>query len=185
MGVPQALIVVDMLNPYDHADADPLMDSVRTVTPAIAALVDDARSQDTLVVYVNDCYEDWSASRDDLARAALDGAAPELVEPLVPDDETPFVIKARHSIFYGTSLEYLLRQASVTRLILAGQVTEQCILYSALDAYVRRFEIAVARDCVAHIDPELARAALRMMERNMRAHVVDGTEALAADRSSR
>ncbi len=180
MAVAQALIVVDMLNPYDHQDAERLMESVRPVTPAIAELVDQARSQDTLVVYVNDCFEDWSASRDDIAKAALDGAGRELVEPLLPDEEMPFVIKARHSIFYGTVLEYLLRQEGATRLILTGQVTEQCILYSALDAYVRRFEIAVARDCVAHIDPDLARAALRMMERNMRAHVVDGTEALEA-----
>ncbi len=180
----QALIVIDMLNPYDHADADRLIGSVRTITPVIAELVARATAQDELVVYVNDCYEDWSASRDDIAQAALNGAAPELVEPILPAGEMPFVIKARHSIFYGTVLEYLLRQEGVERLILTGQVTEQCILYSALDAYVRRFQIAIARDCVAHIDPELARASLEMMERNMRAHVVDGIEALAAGLSS-
>jgi len=35
---------------------------------------------------------------------------------------------------------------------LTGQVTEQCILYSALDAYVRHFEVVVRPDAVAHID---------------------------------
>ncbi|MDX6719853.1 MAG: hypothetical protein QOJ63_2107, partial [Solirubrobacteraceae bacterium] len=49
--------------------------------------------------------------------------------------------------------------------------TEQCILYSALDAYVRDLRVAVPLDGVAHIDPELADAALRMMRRNMRADV--------------
>jgi nicotinamidase-related amidase len=175
-----ALIVIDMLNPYDHEDAEPLKESVRPIVPRLTDLVQRARDSDTLVVYVNDCYEDWAASRDDIAQAALDGTAPDLVQPLVPRGDMPFVIKARHSIFYGTVLEYLLRQEGVNRLILTGQVTEQCILYSALDGYVRRFEIAVAEDCVAHIDPELAQAALQMMERNMRAHVVDGASALAA-----
>ena len=52
-----------------------------------------------------------------------------------------------------------------------GQVTEQCVLYSALDAYVRHFEVVVPRDAVAHIDEELADAALRMMESNMRAEI--------------
>jgi hypothetical protein len=32
---------------------------------------------------------------------------------------------------------------------------------------------------VAHIDPELGAAALRMMERNMRVHVVDAAQSLS------
>ena len=55
--------------------------------------------------------------------------------------------------------------------MLVGQVTEQCILYSALDAYVRHFAVAVPCDAVAGIHDDLADAALRMMERNMRADV--------------
>ena len=38
------------------------------------------------------------------------------------------VIKAQHSIFYETPLEYLLDQMGVGRLVLSGQVTEQRIL---------------------------------------------------------
>ncbi|HZU61670.1 MAG TPA: isochorismatase family cysteine hydrolase, partial [Solirubrobacteraceae bacterium] len=121
----------------------------------------------------------WSAARRELTQRALEGAAPELVEPIAPAEGTPFVVKARHSIFYGTQVDYLLRQAEADPLLLAGQVTEQCILYSALDAYVRHFNVMVPRDCVAHIHPDLAEAALRMMELNMRAHITDhGSDAL-------
>ncbi len=55
--------------------------------------------------------------------------------------------------------------------MLIGQVTEQCILYSALDAYVRHFSVAVPADAVAGIHPEMANCALRMMQRNMQADV--------------
>jgi hypothetical protein len=58
-----------------------------------------------------------------------------------------------------------------TRIVLTGQVTEQCILYSALDGYVRHFDVVVPPDAVAHIDPELGDAALKMMRRNMRAEL--------------
>jgi nicotinamidase-related amidase len=176
--MPDALIVVDMLNSYDHPDAEPLKESVANVVPVIAALVKRARDAGVTTVYVNDCHEDWSAHRSDIAASALAGTAPELVAPLIPADDMPFIIKARHSIFYGTSLEYMLRQEKISRLVLTGQVTEQCILYSALDAYVRRFELAVVRDGVAHIDSTLADAALEMMDRNMSAHVVYGDDAL-------
>ena len=81
------------------------------------------------------------------------------------------MLKARHTIFYMTPLEYLLGQKEIDHLVLAGQVTEQCILYSALDAYVRHFEVSIPRDGVAHIHENLADAALEMMERNMGAEI--------------
>jgi nicotinamidase-related amidase len=167
-----ALLVIDMLNPYEHEDAEPLKESVRGCLPAMQALIERAGKADLLTVYVNDNHGDWSAARRELSRHALEGAAPELVEPILPAPDVPFVVKARHSVFYETQLEYLLRQEGVDRLLLTGQVTEQCILYSALDAYVRHFSVSVVTDAVAHIDPELAQAALRMMETNMRAELI-------------
>lgn len=93
------------------------------------------------------------------------------MEPLLPDGDSLFVVKARHSIFYETPLTYLLSQLDVSRVVLCGQVTEQCVLYSALDAHIRHLAVTVADDAVAHIHQDLARAALRMMERNMDASI--------------
>jgi nicotinamidase-related amidase len=85
-------------------------------------------------------------------------------------------MKARHSIFYGTQVNYFLREQEIDQLVLAGQVTEQCILYSALDAYVRHFDVAIAPEAVAHIHEDLADAALRMMQTNMRARLIAADE---------
>jgi nicotinamidase-related amidase len=87
-----------------------------------------------------------------------------------------FVVKARHSIFYDTPLEYLLRQEEIEDIVLTGQATEQCILYSALDAHIRHIPVVVPRDAVAHIHEDLAEAALRMMQLNMEAEVVEADE---------
>jgi nicotinamidase-related amidase len=57
-------------------------------------------------------------------------------------------------------------------------VTEQCILYTALDAYVRHFGIRVPADAVAPIDPQLGDAALQMMQRNMRAEILHAADFL-------
>jgi nicotinamidase-related amidase len=178
-----AVIVIDMLNRYEHEDAEPLLDSVRDMIGDLSGLLADAREREIPVVYVNDNYQDWTAGRRELVANALEGAAPDLIRPIVPPDDAPFVVKARHSVFYGTQLEYMLRHLGVERLVLTGQVTEQCVLYSALDGYVRHFEVVVVPDAVAHIDPDLAQAALGMMESNMRAHVIKADsvcEAVAA-----
>jgi nicotinamidase-related amidase len=171
-----ALIVVDMLNAYDHDDADHLVASVENVVEPISGLIARAGDSGTEVIYVNDNYGDWNSSSEELAQRALDGRRPDLVEPLLPPEGTDFVIKARHTIFYMTPLEYLLSQKEIGHVVLAGQVTEQCILYSALDAYVRHLRVSIPTDAVAHIHEDLADAALKMMERNMRAELVSAAE---------
>jgi nicotinamidase-related amidase len=170
--VKSALIVVDMLNTYDHEDADVLVDCVRVALPAIRRLVERAERDGVPVVYVNDNHGDWGAGRPELLERAMAGRAGDLVEPIAPAEGTWFISKARHSIFYETQLEYLLREQEIDRVVLVGQVTEQCILYSALDAYVRHFAVAVPRDAVAGIHPDMADCALRMMQRNMQADIV-------------
>ena len=170
-----ALIVIDMLNPYEHEHADILAGNIEPVVPVLAELIGSRAGSE--LVYVNDNYEDFTATRDDLVRQALHGMRPDLVEPIVPPDGADFLQKVRHSAFYSTALDHLLRGRGVERIVLTGQVTEQCILYTALDAYVRHFEIRVVRDAVAHIDPELGDAALAMMQRNMQVEVVEAASA--------
>jgi nicotinamidase-related amidase len=165
-----------MLNSYEHDDAEQLTESVETIVDPLSDLVARADREDVEIIYVNDNYGDWKSSQEDLQKQAMEGARPDLVEPLLPPDSADFVMKARHTIFYMTPLEYLLGQKEIDRLILTGQVTEQCILYSALDAYVRHFEVVVPRDGVAHIHEDLADAALEMMERNMGAEITTCAE---------
>jgi nicotinamidase-related amidase len=174
--VKSALIVVDMLNEYDHEDADVLVESARAALPGMRRLIERAEREGTPVVYVNDNNGDWSAGRPELLARAVAGRARDVVEPIAPGEGTWFIAKARHSIFYETQLEYLLREQEVERIVLVGQVTEQCILYSALDAYVRHFAVAVPRDAVAGIHRDLADCALRMMERNMRAEIAEADD---------
>jgi nicotinamidase-related amidase len=172
-----ALIITDMLNSYDHEDAEPLAESVEAQLPCIVRMREQAEADpDTMIVYVNDNHDQWEATRDDLVQRALDGKRPDLVEPIAPKEPVPFLPKGRHSIFYETALSHLLNVNDVERIVLVGQVTEQCILYSALDGYIRGYEVKIPRDAVAHIDPELAEAALKMMERNLHADVTASAE---------
>ncbi|MEU2790350.1 isochorismatase family cysteine hydrolase [Streptomyces sp. NPDC007100] len=172
-----AVVVIDMINTYEHQDADRLLPSVRASLPGILRVIERARADDSgiEVIYVNDNFGRWRSHHDEILRPALDGPHADLVEPIRPDDASLFVVKARHSIFYETPLEYLLGQHGIHRIVLCGQVTEQCVLYSALDAHIRHLDVTVPRDAVAHIHADLADAALRMMERNMGADVTVST----------
>jgi nicotinamidase-related amidase len=168
----RALVVIDMINTYDHEDAERLRESAEEVVPVLSDLVERARKAGAPVIYVNDNFGQWRSDQDALVEDALAGEHASLVEPIVPDEDALFVVKARHSIFYETPLEYLLRTQEIDEIVLTGQATEQCILYSALDAHIRHIPVIVPREAVAHIHEDLASAALRMMEVNMDAEVV-------------
>ncbi len=172
-----ALIVTDMLNAYDHDDADKLATSAETQLPQMVKLRDVAAERDDiLLVYVQDNYDAWEVGREQLVDRAMRGEHPELVEPIAPPEAVAFLPKGRHSIFYQTALDHVLSVGGVKRVVLVGQVTEQCVLYSALDAYLRGYDVVVPRDAVAHIDDELADAALKMMERNLHADLAPAAE---------
>ncbi len=174
-----ALLVVDMLNAYQHPDAEVLAGNVAEIVEPLAALINEARDRDDVeLIYVNDNYGDFTAQPSDLIAGALDGARPDLVRPIAPVKGARVMTKVRHSAFYATPVDYLLNRLGVERVILSGQVTEQCILYSALDAYVRHYSVVVPNDAVAHIDADLGAAALAMMERNMSAEIVPAAKCL-------
>jgi nicotinamidase-related amidase len=161
------LLVVDALNTYDHPDSEPLAESAADAVPRAAELLKAARDEGRRVVYVNDNHQDWSATRDDLVRIALDGKHPELVEPLLPRDDEGFLVKGRHSAFWQTQLDFLLRTDGETEITVVGQVTEQCVLYTVIDARIREFDVTLVPGACAHIDDHLAEAAVEMVSKNL------------------
>ena len=168
-----ALIVVDMIQTYDFPEGETLASNVETMLPSLERLLERGRESGALIAYVNDSFGDWSSNRERLLEKAREAGYGHLIEDIAPGDDTLFVLKARHSIFYQTPMDYILYENEIEHIVLAGQVTEQCILYSALDAHLRHKPLSVAKDAVAHIHDDLAQAALRMMERNM--HTTVGT----------
>src|SRR5215212_4373964 len=56
-----ALVVVDMLNNYEHDDAEQLTKSVETIVDPVADLIERADKESTEIIYVNDNYGDWNS----------------------------------------------------------------------------------------------------------------------------
>jgi nicotinamidase-related amidase len=174
-----AVLVVDMLNAYRHPDADRLMDSAAGMVGTLSDLIHRGRErEDVDVIYVNDNFGDFTGDWGDIVDSALGGVRPDLVTPILPTPDCLRLTKVRHSAFYSTQLDYVLRQSAPRRLVITGQVTEQCVLYTALDAYIRHYDVVVPPDAVAHIDQALGEAALEMMRRNMSAELVPAVHCL-------
>lgn len=92
------------------------------------------------------------------------------------------VLKTKHSAFYATMLELLLRYLETTTLILTGLTGNRCVLFTASDAFMRDFLLWVPADCVASIEPARNRRALDEMVRLFDVDVTESTR-LALSRS--
>ena len=168
-----ALLIVDMISDYRFYGAATVAEAAAEAVPRIRAARDCADAAGIPVVYTNDIIDDWrSDPRRAVGRAMASADAEQLVRPLLPRTEDAFLHKGRHSAFNGTPLEHYLLMETIDEVVLTGQITEQCILYTALDAHMRHYDITVIDDAVVPMDEALGDAALRMMAENMGARVV-------------
>lgn len=170
-----ALLLIDVVNPFDFAGARRLLRHALPAAERIAALRGRAQRSGAPVIYVNDNFGDWHSSLADLAERCLRSElAHDFVERLRPRPDDYYVLKPRHSGFLSTSLDPLLAGLGVRRLVLAGVAAHICVLFTAIDAYMRGFEVVVASDCVASERARDCTHALDLMAQVLKAEVAPG-----------
>lgn len=159
-----ALLLVDLLNDFEHEDGERLLASFRARHEGMVRALGRARGSDAPVVYANDNYGAWDGERSRLVRQALEGRGGDLLEPLAPAEDDRFVVKPRYSAFDKTPLELILGELEVERLLLAGASTEGCVAQTAIDGRELGFKISVLADACATVDERVEQVALDYLE---------------------
>jgi nicotinamidase-related amidase len=129
-------------------------------------------------IYINDNFGQW---RSDFRRtvahctaAASPGRRVSL--RLRPTLRDYFVLKPKHSGFYNTSLDTLLAQLRIRRLVLTGIAGDICVLFTANDAYMRDFPIFVPADCIVSNTADANENALRQIKIVMNGNVMSSEQ---------
>lgn len=149
-----ALLLVDFINTLDFDSGEKLRPAAEAAARRTAELKRKLKAQEIPAIYANDNFGRWQSNFPDLVGACSGEKCRgrELARLLKPEDDDLSVLKPRHSAFYGTPLEFLLDELGIGRLVIVGLVTEMCVLFTAHDAYVRKFDLWVPEDCVASVD---------------------------------
>ena len=174
-----ALLLIDVINDFEFPRGDELFKQALPIAPHIAELKRRARAAGIPAVYVNDNFGRWQSNFDQLVRHCLnDGVRGRpFVEQLKPDSDSDyFVLKPKHSAFYQTPLDLLLKHLGAERLILTGVSTNSCVLFTAGDAYMRDLELIVPNDCAAACNPQEHNAAMEQIRCMLKADVSPSTE---------
>ena len=160
-----ALLLVDVINPFDFDGGTAFARKAEPTARAIERLRDRATAAGIPVIYVNDNLGKWRSDAQSLVafctRPGMPGAR--IVERLQPRKSDYVILKATLSGFYDTPLETMLRLGNVKTLVVTGFAADNCVLFTAADAYMRDYRLVVPRDCIGSKTSEAHRRAVRTM----------------------
>jgi len=170
---PVALLMIDVINDLEFDGADELAARAVPMAHRIADLKCRAKLAGIPAIYANDNFGRWQSDFKKVVEHCLEDGVrgEEIARVLEPDDDDYFVLKPKHSAFFATTLDVLLKYLGARTLILTGIAGNNCILFSANDAYMRDFHLIVPSDCVASNTEEENRYALEQMQKILKADI--------------
>jgi nicotinamidase-related amidase len=168
-----ALLLIDVINDFEFPRGDELFERTAPIEPNIVEIKRRARQAGIPAIYVNDNFGRWRSNFADIVQRALrqGSRGQPFVQKLVPDSEDYFVLKPKHSAFFQTPLELLLKHLGAERLILTGVSTNSCVLFTANDAYMRDLKLVVPEDCVAACNDGEHECAISQMKCMLKADI--------------
>ncbi|MDP4086592.1 MAG: isochorismatase family cysteine hydrolase [Bacillota bacterium] len=167
----QALLIIDMINNFNFKHGPILAKKTLNITQPIKSLKDYFNQKNWPVIFINDHYSLWQANLDKIVEFCRNSYSDPLFKQLLPGENDYFLIKPKHSAFYGTALNTLLHQLKIDTLVLTGIAGNICVLFTANDAYMREYKIIVPENCIASVDDNDNRVALTMMKNVLKATI--------------
>jgi len=165
-----ALLLIDVINDFDFPEADELLKYARKMAPNLLRLKRRAQEAGIPVIYVNDNFGRWKSDfRHTVNHCAQHGRGRDVVKLLRPEKSDYFVLKPKHSGFFSTTLQTLLRYLETQTLILTGIAGNFCVLFTANDAYMRDFNLFVPSDCTVSNTKKENESALGLMKKFLKA----------------
>jgi nicotinamidase-related amidase len=177
-----ALLIVDVINDLDFPEAKQLLRYLPAMARKISALKRRAKRARIPVVYVNDNFGRWRSDLRSLVEHALKSNGRGMVDLLRPDEDDYFVLKPKHSGFFSSTLETLLRYLGARTLIITGVAGNYCVLFTANDAYMRDYRLVVPADCTVSNTIAENRDALNLMRDFLKADIRPSTKLRLARR---
>jgi nicotinamidase-related amidase len=173
-----ALLLIDVVNDFEFEGGGSLLKLAMPVGKQIAGLKKRAKAAGIPAIYVNDNFGKWQSDLNKIVSHCIeDGVRGEpFVRQVLPDEDDYFVLKPKHSGFYCTSLELLLEHLGAHNLILAGIAGNNCVLFTANDAYMRDFKLIIPADCSVSQTDEENDYALKQMEEVLKADITSSEE---------
>ncbi len=180
------LLLVDVINDLEFEGGDLLEQHALPAAKNIAALKERATRAGVPTIYANDNFGKWRSDFRNLVSHCIDDdtRGRRIAEILKPAPEDYFVLKPKQSGFYSTTLDLLLKHLGAKTLIIAGFTGDICILFTAIEAHMRDYQLVLPSDCIVSQDEKENARILRYMQRVLEAGIRASSEINFASNAS-
>ena len=162
----------------DFEGSESLVRFAEAMARPLRALKRRARSAGIPTIYINDNFGKWRSDFRATVKYCTGPGVPgrNVARMLKPDARDYFVLKPKQSAFFGTTLDTMLQELGVKKVILTGVAGDNCVLFSANDAYLRGLKLFIPSDCVASNTEAENQYALQLMKKVVKADIRPSTE---------
>jgi nicotinamidase-related amidase len=169
----KALLIIDMLNDFVLDGAPLKVPKIERIIKPIKKEIEKARNEGYQVIYICDSHEENDREFELFPPHAVKGTeGSKIIEDLKPEGTDIIVRKSTFSGFFNTDLDEILRKLNVQKLIVTGDVTNICILYTVADAVMRGYRVDVVKNAVAGLNRRDHKYALRQMRNILKANII-------------
>jgi len=176
--VGSALLLIDVINDLAFDGSDALVAQAAAMAVRLAALKRRATAAGVPAIYINDNFGKWRSDfRQTVAHCtARSSPGRRVSQRLRPTARDYFVLKPKHSGFFDTTLDTLLGNLRVRRVILTGIAGNICVLFTANDAYMRELKLFTPADCIVSNTAADNDYALQQMESVLKGNVAPSSQ---------
>lgn len=173
----RVLLLIDFITPLKFPGAEHMAEAAVTAARATAGLKRRLAAQGVPTLYANDNFGLWQSDFHSQVATCLGlpGAPGEIARLLYPQAEDITLLKPRHSAFFASPLELLLREIGARTLVICGLSTDMCVQLTAAEAFIRGLDCWVPGDCSAALTPQAHEGALAYMRDVLRCEVKAAT----------
>ena len=172
-----ALLLIDVINDLAFEGSEQLVAEAEQMATRLAALKQRAAAAGIPTIYINDNFGQWRSDFRKTVAHCTSRRSPgrRVSQRLKPTQRDYFVLKPRHSGFFDTTLDTLLKTLRIRRVIVTGIAGNICVLFTANDAYMRDLKLFAPRDCMVSNTIADNAYALHQIETVMKGNVTPST----------
>jgi len=166
------VLVVDMVRGFCEEGHNLYVGpTIREIIPHVRELLREEKVRGSHIIFLCDTHDPDDLEFRMFPPHCIRGSEEPEVIPELREFAEEVIPKRRYSGFFETNLDQRLKELKPDKIIVVGDCTNICVLYTVADARNRDYAVEVPADCVATFDPEAHRFALQQLKTVLGAEV--------------
>lgn len=159
----EAFVIVDMVN--DFVTGKFKNPRAEKIIPNVQQLLAVAHQQNIPVIYCSDSHLPVDHELEVWGEHCMQGTwGAEIIPQLTPQEHDYTLTKHTYCAFFETGLNTLLRELDVDTIVLAGVVTNICIVHTAAAGFFNDYQVIVPPETTDAVNEQLYKTTLDYMK---------------------